>query len=80
MRDKENVQQVADLAPDFMGFIFYEGSKRNIGNEHPFFLQDLDDDIRKVGVFVNEDIEDMEDKEDIEDSEDSEDIEDNEDN
>ena len=28
MRDPENIRQVAALQPDFMGFIFYSGSKR----------------------------------------------------
>ena len=54
MRDKENVLQVAELAPDFMGFIFYDGSKRNITETQPDFLNTLDERIRKVGVFVNE--------------------------
>ena len=29
MKFIENVQQVAELQPDYLGFIFYEKSKRN---------------------------------------------------
>ena len=56
MREPENIRQIATLQPDFMGFIFYEKSKRFINLED--FLQ-LDTDyigINKVAVFVNESI------------------------
>lgn len=46
----ENIQNVASLQPDFVGFIFWEPSKR-------FYTQktipELNPDIKKVGVFVN---------------------------
>ena len=32
MRQQENILDVAGLHPDYMGFIFYEGSKRFVGN------------------------------------------------
>jgi len=32
MRDASNILAVADLQPDYMGFIFYEKSKRFVGN------------------------------------------------
>ena len=51
MKYEENILEVAALGPDFMGFIFYPGSKRNFDGEIP----DLDPSIRKIGVFVNED-------------------------
>ena len=53
MKYEENILEVAALRPDFMGFIFYPGSKRNFEGEIP----DLDPSIRKIGVFVNEDLE-----------------------
>ncbi|PVY40753.1 phosphoribosylanthranilate isomerase [Pontibacter virosus] len=58
MRDPENIRQVAALEPDYMGFIFYEGSKRYCENFiTPELLTKLPDGIQKVGVFVNEAIE-----------------------
>lgn len=54
MRDSDNIRELLALAPDFMGFIFYDKSIRFVGEE-------LDDDllksfpqrVKKVGVFVN---------------------------
>lgn len=55
MRDPENMRQVAALLPDYMGFIFYEGSKRNCSDHiTPELLAELPASIKKVGVFVNE--------------------------
>lgn len=51
MKYKENIQAVASLQPDFMGFIFYDRSKRYFDG----VLPELSDRIKKVGVFVNED-------------------------
>lgn len=47
----DNIKQVAELSPAFVGFIFYEGSKRYVG-EH-FVMPQLANDVQKVGVFVN---------------------------
>ena len=55
MRNPENIRQVAALQPDFMGFIFYEGSKRFVGDAiSPSLLAELPASIQKIGVFVNE--------------------------
>ncbi|WP_161887796.1 phosphoribosylanthranilate isomerase [Pontibacter russatus] len=55
MRDSENIRQVAALQPDFMGFIFYSGSKRFVGdNLSAALLASLPASIQKIGVFVNE--------------------------
>lgn len=55
MRDPENLKQVAALQPDYLGFIFYEGSKRYCeGYITPQLLAELPASIKKVGVFVNE--------------------------
>lgn len=55
MRDSENVKALAELNPDFMGFIFYPKSKRYAeGILDKEFLKTLSRDIKKVGVFVNE--------------------------
>ena len=52
MKDGDNISPVAGLRPDYMGFIFYNKSKR-------FFtgtLPELGSDIVKTAVFVNEDL------------------------
>ncbi|GAA4427669.1 phosphoribosylanthranilate isomerase [Pontibacter saemangeumensis] len=55
MREPENIRQVAALLPDFMGFIFYQGSKRFVGELiTPDLLASLPAGIKKIGVFVNE--------------------------
>lgn len=54
MRNPENIRQVAELLPDYMGFIFYEGSKRYAeGSITPELLAELPRSIKKTGVFVN---------------------------
>jgi len=52
MRDAANIMEVAELQPDYMGFIFYEASPRFVGNQ--FDIPDLPSRINRVGVFVNE--------------------------
>ena len=50
----DNIKDVAKFTPDYMGFIFYQDSKRFVGEEFdPVFLNSLDLKIKKVGVFVN---------------------------
>lgn len=46
---KHNPTEVAALQPDYLGFIFYEGSPRNFEGEIP----KLPASVKKVGVFVN---------------------------
>jgi phosphoribosylanthranilate isomerase len=57
MCNSGNVREVAETGPDFMGFIFYPGSKRYIG-ESPdkSLLQQVPPGIQKTGVFVNQNI------------------------
>jgi phosphoribosylanthranilate isomerase len=57
MRDPSNIQQVAALGPDYMGFIFYKGSPRYVGED--FSMPLLPAGISRVGVFVNAEIEEM---------------------
>ena len=52
MKFPENISEIESLNPDFMGFIFYKKSKR-------FFNESiivLNDNINRVGVFVNQEI------------------------
>ncbi len=50
MKYVENIREVAELQPDYLGFIFYDKSKRNFEGVIP----ELPKKIKKVGVFVNE--------------------------
>jgi len=50
MKYVDNIQQVAALQPDYLGFIFYEKSKRNFEG----IIPELPKSIKKTGVFVNE--------------------------
>ncbi len=52
---KHNLMEVAALQPDYLGFIFYQGSPRYFSEEIPI----LPNKIKKVGVFVNATIEDI---------------------
>ena len=54
MRDRENIDAVAALHPDYMGFIFYPKSPRFIGTGYSAEnIHHLSDSIKKTGVFVN---------------------------
>ncbi len=50
MKYVDNIQQVAELQPDYLGFIFYEKSKRNFEG----IIPEIPKSIKKTGVFVNE--------------------------
>lgn len=50
MKYQDNIKSVADLKPDYMGFIFYSPSKRNFEG----IIPDLPKSIKKTGVFVHE--------------------------
>ena len=60
LNNKENVAELASLEPDFMGFIFYEKSKRFFKKEIEKinFVRNLKS-IQKVGVFVNASFEEI---------------------
>lgn len=49
MKHAENIQQVALLQPDYLGFIFYANSPRNFDGEIP----EISNQIKKTGVFVD---------------------------
>ena len=52
MKYQENIIQVAELQPDYLGFIFYENSARNFNS----IIPKIPESIKKVGVFVNADV------------------------
>ena len=49
MRSSKNIINLAKIMPDYMGFIFWENSKRFVSNSTP----DIGETVKKVGVFVN---------------------------
>ncbi len=55
MKFSENILEVSDLLPDYLGFIFYEKSSRFFEGTIP----ELPQSIKKVGVFVDASIKDI---------------------
>ncbi len=56
MRDCENIEELVKLSPDYIGFIFYDKSKRFVAD---FPKSEIPKAIKKVGVFVNESVENI---------------------
>jgi len=55
LKYENNIRGVADLAPDYMGFIFYRNSSRYAAEElTPIQTSGMVENVIKVGVFVNE--------------------------
>lgn len=53
MRDPENIRSlISEVAPDWMGLIFYPKSPRYVSDEKAADLKEFP--VKKVGVFVNE--------------------------
>lgn len=53
MRDSDNIKELLRLQPDYMGFIFYEKSKRHAALLDAELLKEFPQNTKKVGVFVN---------------------------
>lgn len=54
MRESQNISELLLLNPDYMGFIFYEKSPRNVGEVlDEALLKSFPASVQKVGVFVN---------------------------
>lgn len=56
MKYPENIKEVSTLNPDYLGFIFWEKSSRNMNLET---IPEIPKSIKKVGVFVNASIQDI---------------------
>jgi phosphoribosylanthranilate isomerase len=57
LRDLQNIKDLAALKPDYMGFIFYEPSKRYFeAGSFGTLPSDLPESIKKVGVFVDSEL------------------------
>jgi phosphoribosylanthranilate isomerase len=50
MRESENISELMTLKPNYIGFIFYEQSKRFVSD---FPQIEIPSSVKKVGVFVN---------------------------
>ncbi len=59
MRNSDNIKELSELKPDFIGFIFYAKSKRFASTLDKKVLDEIPDSTKKVGVFVNETIENI---------------------
>jgi phosphoribosylanthranilate isomerase len=60
LKSPENIEQLTKLDVDFMGFIFFERSKRFIADTlSKEILRDIPNPIKKVAVFVNARSEDI---------------------
>jgi len=57
MRDEANIRDVAATGPDYMGFIFYKGSRRFVGED--FIMPVIHHAIKRVGVFVDQPTEEI---------------------
>lgn len=57
MRLAANIADVAELQPDYLGFIFYEKSPRFISDVSAELIKYIPPIIKTVGVFVDEDLE-----------------------
>jgi phosphoribosylanthranilate isomerase len=57
MRIPENITAVIALEPDYIGFIFYPGSKRFVADLDPQIVKSIPEPIKATGVFVDEKIE-----------------------
>ena len=57
MRESDNIEAVAQYAPDYMGFIFFKNSSRYVSSLNIKLLQSLPKNLNKTGVFVDERIE-----------------------
>lgn len=58
MREVQNCVEVAQLKPDFMGFIWAKKSPRYVG-ENFRIPEGIGAEIKRVGVFVNESVEEV---------------------
>lgn len=55
IRRPEDIAMVNKYKPDYVGFVFFEKSHRNLSVDEAMYLSSiLDEDITPVGVFVNE--------------------------
>ena len=59
MKYPDNIEEISTLHPDYLGFIFWEKSSRNMNLET---IPEIPKSIKKVGVFVNASINEINEK------------------
>ncbi len=59
MKYPDNIRQLLELKPDFIGFIFYKKSKRYVGHNLNIKKLNIPESIKKVGVFVNAEVDEI---------------------
>lgn len=57
MKHAANIAAVAELRPDYLGFIFYDKSPRYISEVSAELIKYVPQEIKTVGVFVDEELE-----------------------
>src|SRR5687768_16202251 len=62
MKEPDNIRELVELNPDYVGFIFYQHSKRFVGELHMDALALISPSTKKTGVFVNESMDAMADE------------------
>ena len=59
MQRPDNISHIESAKPDYFGFIFYPKSKRVVNDQTLSYLRKKKRETKRVGVFVNHDIEDI---------------------
>lgn len=59
LREPKNIDEIIQLEPDMIGFIFYKNSPRYAKKVDKKYLKTIPKSIKKVGVFVNEKLENI---------------------
>lgn len=62
MKEPDNIRELVELKPDYVGFIFYPHSKRFVGNLNTDAMSSISMSTKKTGVFVNETMDAMADE------------------
>ncbi len=62
MKEPDNIRDLVELKPDYLGFIFYPESKRFAGKLDLESISNIPASVKKTGVFVNESMDAMADE------------------
>jgi phosphoribosylanthranilate isomerase len=62
MKEPDNIRQLVELTPDYIGFIFYPHSKRFVADLDVDAMTSISPTIKKTGVFVDETMDAMADE------------------
>ena len=59
LRDPDNIEDILELRPDYVGFIFHPKSARFVGGKLPRSFMDEIEEAKKVGVFVDSEFDEI---------------------